>query len=124
MHPFSWSSHCSEGRQNINKIISKMQSRLKSERCWGEAVNREGVSQCHGVCYLQKMDTRLTEKVTSEKRPEAGEGVDQDGILASLKTEKAESTKSPSLKQVTFFCGKHRKKDRARGEQKQERLRE
>lgn len=69
--------------------------------------------------------TRLTEKVTSEKRPEAGEGVDQDGILASLKTEKAESTKSPSLKQVTFFfCGKHRKKDRARGEQKQERLRE
>lgn len=42
-------------------------------------------------------------KVTSEKRPEAGEGVDQDGILASLKTEKVESTKSPSLKQVIFF---------------------
>lgn len=37
----------------------------------------------------------LTEKVTSEKRPEAGEGVDQDGILPSLKTE--QQAQSPQV---------------------------
>ena len=45
---------------------------------------------------LRDGHTRVTEKVTSEKRPEAGD----------------------------IFCGKHRKKNRAWGEQKQERLRE
>ena len=60
--------------------------------------------------------TRLTEKVTSEERPEAGEGVDQDGILASLKTERAESTKFPSLKQVTIFVENIERQGKGRAE--------
>lgn len=52
--------------------------------------------------------TRLTEKVTSEERPEAGEGVDQDGILASLKTE-SRKHKVPKFEAGDNLCGKHRK---------------
>ena len=44
---------------------------------------------------LRDGHTRVTEKVTSEKRPEAGEGVDQDGVLASLKTE--QQAQSPQV---------------------------